>query len=303
MTIAQTQSKTASFVIANAFSKNHFGGNPAAIIFLDFDLPTETLLNIAKNFNQPIATFIFPSDSQPTNATEHAYRVRWFTITDEIFLCGHGTLAAAGAIFSSGFGTILCHYSSPSSPQMEGKLIAKKVGEWVEITLLLRRHNPLDGDEARRLKGVVQRAFGLPPVNVKFVGRGGEGFGHQFIAEIDEKDDLGGRAVDTSVFAESNYNTNIITSASTRGDSLFHSRMFAPVHGIPEDHVCGSAHCSLTTYWAEKTGKGGDQMLAKQVSRRGGDLKVQWLREEGEGAGRVALQGEVLVTMKGELYL
>lgn len=79
--------------------------------------------------------------------------------------------------------------------------------------------------------------------------------------------------------------------------------MFAPVHGIPEDHVCGSAHCSLTTYWAEKTGKGGDQMLAKQVSRRGGDLKVQWLREEGEGAGRVALQGEVLVTMKGELYL
>lgn len=77
--------------------------------------------------------------------------------------------------------------------------------------------------------------------------------------------------------------------------------MFAPVHGVPEDHVCGSAHCSLTTYWAEKTGKGGEQMFAKQVSRRGGNLKVQWLR--GEDVGRVAIQGEVLVTMKGELYL
>lgn len=44
-------------------------------------------------------------------------------------------------------------------------------------------------------------------------------------------------------------------------------------------------------------------MFAKQVSRRGGDLKVQWRSGEGEGSGRVALQGEVVVTMKGELYL
>lgn len=79
--------------------------------------------------------------------------------------------------------------------------------------------------------------------------------------------------------------------------------MFAPTHGIPEDHVCGSAHCSLTTYWAEKTGNSGKQMFAKQVSRRGGDLKVQWRSGESEGSGRVALQGEVVVTMKGELYL
>ena len=50
-------------------------------------------------------------------------------------------------------------------------------------------------------------------------------------------------------------------------------------------------------------------MIAKQVSKRGGDLRVQWLKAdsngaaEGDGLGRVALQGEVLVTMKGELYL
>ena len=52
-------------------------------------------------------------------------------------------------------------------------------------------------------------------------------------------------------------------------------------------------------------------MIAKQVSKRGGDLRVQWLKPDSNGAaegdglglGRVALQGEVLVTMKGELYL
>ena len=50
-------------------------------------------------------------------------------------------------------------------------------------------------------------------------------------------------------------------------------------------------------------------MIAKQVSKRGGDLRVQWLKPDsdgatdGDGLGRVALQGEVLVTMKGELYL
>ena len=90
---------------------------------------------------------------------------------------------------------------------------------------------------------------------------------------------------------------NIVTSASSDG-SVFHSRMFAPLYGIPEDHVCGSAHSSLTTYWAEKTGHVDRTMSAKQVSQRGGDLRVQWRKEE----GRVALQGEVVVTMKGELY-
>ena len=202
MTAPTSESEPTPFVIANAFSKNLFGGNPAAIIFLNADLPTETLLNLAKNFNQPIATFITPSPASGSDSekkTEKSYSVRWFTITGETPICGHGTLAAAGAIFSLGLvppEVTLLNFESRTG----GTLTAKKVGDRVEITLAATQASPVEGEEVERLKGVVQKALGSPPVNVKFIGKGGKGFEHQLVVEIDEKDNLGGRVADTSVF-------------------------------------------------------------------------------------------------------
>lgn len=194
------QSKPVPFVIANAFTKDPFGGNPAAIIFLESELPSDTLQSLAQNFNQPMATFLIPIDSSSdSNPTERTYNVRWFTVTTESAICGHGTLAAAGAIFSLGLvpaSVTVLNFVARSG----AKLIANKVGDWVEITLPASVVKPIEGDEAERLKGVVQKAFGSPPVNVKFVGSGGVGFEHQFFAEIDEGNDLGGRVVDTSAF-------------------------------------------------------------------------------------------------------
>ena len=50
----------------------------------------------------------------------------------------------------------------------------------------------------------------------------------------------------------------------------FVSRFFAPVAGIDEDPVTGSAHSQLIPFWSEKLGK--KIMNAKQLSDRGGDI-------------------------------
>jgi PhzF family phenazine biosynthesis protein len=72
------------------------------------------------------------------------------------------------------------------------------------------------------------------------------------------------------------------------GDSVdFVSRFFAPQSGIDEDPVTGSAHTTLTPYWAEKLGK--TQMDALQISPRGGVVKVQLLHDRVEIAGQVRL--------------
>lgn len=94
---------------------------------------------------------------------------------------------------------------------------------------------------------------------------------------------------------------NIITSASSHGPDVvgFVSRVFAPAAGVLEDHVCGSAHCLLIPYWTSKLSRRGEEILAKQVGQRGGDLKVRWLESE----GLVALGGQTRTTMKGELFL
>jgi predicted PhzF superfamily epimerase YddE/YHI9 len=47
----------------------------------------------------------------------------------------------------------------------------------------------------------------------------------------------------------------VIVTAPDDGRYDFVSRYFVLVKGIPEDHVAGSAHCTLAYYWARQFGK------------------------------------------------
>ncbi|CAL1698967.1 unnamed protein product [Somion occarium] len=151
--------KAVPFVLANAFTSDPFGGNPAAIVFLDSDLSSETLLNISKNFNQPMTTFILPSDVQDTENLSRSYRVRWFTTVTEVVICGHGTLAAAGVIFALA--------KVPSSVQVlnfvaknGAKLTSRKVDNRVEITLPSTLVQPLPSDEEARWNQLCEEQMG-----------------------------------------------------------------------------------------------------------------------------------------------
>lgn len=80
------------------------------------------------------------------------------------------------------------------------------------------------------------------------------------------------------------------------GDDLdFVSRNFAPGYGIDEDPVTGSAHCTLTPFWAQRLGK--DQLHAKQISARGGEL---WCGLRGD---RVAIAGDAVTYLKGQISI
>ena len=85
----------------------------------------------------------------------------------------------------------------------------------------------------------------------------------------------------------------ICSSKSERYD--FVSRFFAPGAGIDEDPVTGSAHTKLVPYWAEVLKK--EKLLAKQISKRGGELKCNLLGD------RVKLSGEAKLFLKGEIYI
>src|SRR5258706_401853 len=75
----------------------------------------------------------------------------------------------------------------------------------------------------------------------------------------------------------------------------FVSRFFVPGKGVPEDPVTGSAHASLTPFWAKRLGK--RTLRAYQASARGGDLLCS---EEGE---RVTLSGRCALYLKGEIEI
>ena len=78
------------------------------------------------------------------------------------------------------------------------------------------------------------------------------------------------------------------------GDAVdFVSRFFAPDCGVPEDPVTGSAHCTLTPYWAEHLGK--SRLHARQISRRGGEL---WCELRGD---RVEISGNAALYLSGSI--
>ena len=82
----------------------------------------------------------------------------------------------------------------------------------------------------------------------------------------------------------------IITAPGKVSD--FVSRFFAPIAGIDEDPVTGSAHSQLIPFWSEKLGK--TILNAKQLSERGGDI---YCEQKGD---RVMMGGKCVFYMKGE---
>ena len=86
----------------------------------------------------------------------------------------------------------------------------------------------------------------------------------------------------------------VICTASGE-DCDFVSLFFSPGAGAPEDPVTGSAHCTPIPYWADRLGK--SELLAHQVSARGGELHC---RHDGD---RVRIAGRVVPYLEGTITL
>ncbi len=83
---------------------------------------------------------------------------------------------------------------------------------------------------------------------------------------------------------------------TAKGDEVdFISRCFYPEAGIEEDPVTGSAHTTLTPFWAEKLGK--TNLSAQQISKRGGELACL-LR-----GGRVDITGSAATYLIGDIFV
>ena len=82
----------------DAFATQQFQGNPAGIFILHQQLDDSKMQALAKEVNMPISTFVcFHREDE---SSDSSVSVCWFTPFGEIFLCGHGTLAASHVFFS-----------------------------------------------------------------------------------------------------------------------------------------------------------------------------------------------------------
>ncbi|KAJ6481820.1 hypothetical protein C8R45DRAFT_1003162 [Mycena sanguinolenta] len=288
------------YLVVAAFSKGPSNGNPAAAVFIDDDLDTGTLMKIAANLNQPI-TSIIGKQMPSVDETVAAFTIRWFLPTcNEVPICGHGTMVAARAIFERGLvadSVKIIEFHTQSGQIMRARKFGKDA---VEIRLPSATLTEISAEDNPKIVAAVSNAFSRN-VAIKYMGFGSKGFESYLVVELDENENLGQSKI--NALLDTGYTTNVITTASSSGEEVFVSRMFAPQVIPPpdfEDQVCGSAHCLTGPYWHNKNGLASDQPFkAKMVSSRGGDLNLFW----DQAPAVMALTGETFVMASGEIYV
>ncbi len=211
--------------------------------------------------------------------SDGAFSLRWFTPTVEVDLCGHATLAAAHAAWEWDLkrGDEPARFHTRS-----GELVCRRDDEL--IALDLPAHPPKEYDNF----DAAERVLGVRP---KWLGIGAQ---QKLIALLEDESAVRTASPDLRLLKSLPYQGCVITAPSDDDRFDFVSRFFAPAVGVDEDPVCGSAHCALGPYWAERLGK--SELLAHQISARGGVLRVRPKGSRVELAGRAVtiLRGEVL---------
>src|SRR5262245_29991200 len=86
-----------SFRVVDSFTTSPFGGNPAGVVLEAEGLSQEAMQAIAREVNASETAFLLD-----TRRDDADLRIRWFSPSTEIPLCGHGTVAAFHAAMEQG---------------------------------------------------------------------------------------------------------------------------------------------------------------------------------------------------------
>jgi len=251
----------------DAFARRPFTGNPAAVCPLERWLDDRLLQAIAAENNLSETAF-FVNTSQ-------GRELRWFTPTTEVALCGHATLASGFVVLE-----VLGEESdSVRFATRSGPLVVSRAAAGYALDLPALAPRACEPPEA--LLDGLDRA----PIEILA--------STNYLCVYEHEGDVRDLAPDFSRLVHCEPYAVIATAPGEDVD--FVSRFFAPAHGIDEDPVTGSAHCTLTPYWAQRLRK--TRMEARQLSRRGGEL-VCTLQGE-----RVLLEGGCVLVLDGTFHV
>lgn len=226
----------------DAFADRPFQGNPAAVCPLEA-WPSDPLLQAIAAENNLSETAFFVREGE-------SYRLRWFTPTTEVDLCGHATLATAYVIASE-----LKHRADPIVFQTRsGELRVRGSGNSFTLDFPAQPPEPCEPPAA------LLPALGVTALEVTK--------SQDFVVLVESEEIVRTVKPDFALLRNVPGRGVIVTAPSKSYD--FVSRWFGPNVGVDEDPVTGSAHCALAPYWGAKRGK--TVLRAAQLSARGGEL-------------------------------
>ncbi|KAH7881962.1 hypothetical protein F5I97DRAFT_1817867 [Phlebopus sp. FC_14] len=267
-------------------------------------------------------------DDDDDDGNARTYDIRFFVNDYAPLICGHGMFATVKAICTRAFAGI--ETSASANPEVRFRTASGLVvraaavaplplplpspsttttgdeedGESYAIELPLNACKEMTtGVETDRVRSVVASALGKDPedLGVRYIARGGGKMSDYLMVVLDESETLEGKDIDSLALRDlAPFIVISLSHATPDKQTAFVSRVFAPLNGLNEDHVCGSAHTLMLPYYATQKDSGVvDQQEAyvRQVSPRGGEL---WVTVDAV-RGVMRLRGNAKLFAKGEL--
>jgi PhzF family phenazine biosynthesis protein len=255
----------------DAFTAEPFGGNPAGVCLMSKAREAAWMQNVAREMNLAETAFLHRVDD--------GFALRWFAPRAEVDLCGHATLASAHVLWETGE---LAAGEAARFHTKSGLLTAIKRDGWIELDFPATPAAPCEAPpglfEALRMAP-------RPLQKSRF----------DYVIELESEEAVRAVAPDFGKVRAIRTRGVVVTSRAASPEFDFVSRFFVPALGVDEDPATGSTHCCLAPFWGERLGK--TSFLARQLSERGGVLKIEW---DGD---RVRLSGRAVTVFWGQLFV
>jgi len=230
----------------DAFTKTKLAGNPAGVVTNADDLTDSQMQQIARELNNSETAFI----TKPT-VPEADIRIRFFTPTMEVPICGHATIGAnfARAIENNlASQTIIQQTGAGNLP-----IKILKQNDTYQITMTqgqISVEKPLASDlqnEILQALGITtQQRNNLCPMAIASTGA------PKVMIALDSQETLDNLEPDLealkAITPRINCNGYFVFVMTPNKKELIHGRMFSPANGIPEDPVTGNANGPLGAY-------------------------------------------------------
>lgn len=276
----------------DAFTETPLTGNPAGVVVDANGLSDREMQVIAQEMSVPETAFILPASVKGADL-----RIRWFTPTVEVPLCGHATIASFHALAESGMhgmskeGTYRFALETRSGilPVIVEKTQVS-IDVWFGLNLPAFKRASVQKLDVMRILNISLDEFEsrLPIAADSYLYVPVRRLHTVF-------------ALQPNIFALSQFLSNrnlsglcVFTTETVDRTSSVHSRFFAPNMGINEDPVTGSANGPLGVYLFENgvLGESGGAQPSRRSSKdakgttAGEDKLLTLIAEQGDAIGR-----------------
>lgn len=298
-----------SYVTADVFTDQRFGGNPLAVLPDARGLTTEQMLAITREFNYSESTFVLPPEQDGESC-----RVRIFTPGGEVPFAGHPTVGTAIVLTSIG--------ALPLTGDETRLVLGEKVGP-VPVTVRARNGKPyfarlsvaqLPTEELAVVDAAtIADVLSLSPDDLL----GGDyaprvaSCGLPFLLVPLRTRDAVTRARvrlerwETTLRGTTGSEMMVFAMDAETPDADVRARVFVPGLSVPEDPATGSACAALGGYLAARTPRSGSlRWVVEQGVEMGRPSRLEVEAEKDGGRiTAVHVGGAAVLVCRGEISL